>query len=480
MLWSGCSLRPLQQQHIGQLGRFEFQDSDNGFEGIVVGVPHGHSEPDAVDYANSIRDGLGAGLVIAYDFNHNRIPVEQPRVYNTPITWTAADPARPGTVYPEFRKLLQAEAGGTLRFYVGVRVAPSVDEHQPIEIATSGLPFEQLKALKESFNRIRDRSISDTRLSKIDIALNPLDDISWNAYGVKNHGVLMFADKGLIVRLPKILASPPYKTVYGDILKKWVKEALLRTASRSSQFPEIQVSRLRYGRIESIPPRDHRRGIVIGAPHGSFDWYTGELVEELTYRTSLPGVVTRGFTPTECGGWRINVNRPTEQRYPTDTVERNTERAKEVFQRFTESVFRSARGPLELYIDIHQNGSERDIDVATVGITRKRALAIKKAYREIRDRVLGEAPDVTRVKLIIEPVDQVAIGAWAAKDYGILRMAKSSLHFELPAGELFFKAKARHLYTVILAELITRITTLPGDRAALPSSVSAESHNTFQ
>jgi len=64
--------------------------------------------------------------------------------------------------------------------------------------------------------------------------------------------------------------------------------------------------------------------------NGSFDWYTVELVEEMSYRTVLPAVVTRGFTPTECGGWGIDVNRPTKRRYPTDTVERVTDRAREV------------------------------------------------------------------------------------------------------------------------------------------------------
>ena len=197
--------------------------------------------------------------------------------------------------------------------------------------------------------------------------------------------------------------------------------------------------------------------MVIAAPHGSFDWYTAELVEELSDRTSLPAVITRGFTPTECGGWRINVNRPTERRYPTDTIERKTERAEEVYRRFKEVVLRAAAGRLDTYIEMHQNGSEANIDVATLGIARDEALDIKTAYREIRDRVLRGVPDVVKVNLVIEPVDQVAIGAWAAKDDGMLRLSKSSLHFELPAQRLFYRDRARRAYTKILSELIDRI-----------------------
>jgi hypothetical protein len=137
-----------------------------------------------------------------------------------------------------------------------------------------------------------------------------------------------------------------------------------------------------------------------------------------------------------------------------------TDRAREVYERFTESVFEAARGPLDLYIDMHQNSSEGNIDVATLGITREQAKVIKTSYQEIRDRVLREEPEVTKVNLIIEPLDQVAIGAWAAKDHGILRLAKSSLHFELPAQHLFYRESARRAYTTILAELIHSITTM--------------------
>jgi hypothetical protein len=98
--------------------------------------------------------------------------------------------------------------------------------------------------------------------------------------------------------------------------------------------------------------------------------------------------------------------------------------------------------------------------VATLGITREQAKGIKTVYQEIRDRILREETQVTKVNLIIEPLDQVAIGAWAAKDHGILRLAKSSFHFELPAQHLFYRESARWAYTKILVELTQSITTM--------------------
>jgi hypothetical protein len=62
---------------------------------------------------------------------------------------------------------------------------------------------------------------------------------------------------------------------------------------------------------------------------------------------------------------------------------------------------------------------------------------------------------------VIEPVDQVAIGAWAAKDHGILKVAPRSLHFEMPSHRVFYRQNARRAYRKILAELILRIVNAP-------------------
>jgi len=458
ILWSGCTLQqPLQRHSIGDVGHFEYREPDIGFEGIMVAVPRGAAEPDAIDYAHSIRDRLGAGLVVAYDFATNRIPVDRPLLHSSPIFWPTAHAQRPSSVYPDFQALLQPQAGHPLKFYIGVRIADESRLMPRIEVASGGISFEQLEAIEQAYAKIRDRLSANSDLLKVEIALSPRHDISWKSFGVKNHGVLMLAERGLILRLPKVLATPGYRAVYREILANWVREASAIAGRASAKLPPMQVQRLRFGRIDSIAGGKDSRGTVIAAPHGSFDGHTGELVEELSYRTALPAVMTRGFTPNECGGWRINVNRPTELRYPTETIERSTGRAKEVYEQFKKSVFAAARGPLNLYIDMHQNGTQQAIEVATLGITREQATAIKTTYKEVRDRMLSEAPEVAKVDLLIEPLDQVDIGAWAAKDHGILRLARSSLHFELPAQRIFYRDATRRVYTRILAELVSHL-----------------------
>jgi hypothetical protein len=107
-----------------------------------------------------------------------------------------------------------------------------------------------------------------------------------------------------------------------------------------------------------------------------------------------------------------------------------------------------------VYIDIHQNGRQSAIEVATVGISRKEASLIKRRYREIRDRLLAYAPNVDSVDLLIEPLDDIEIGAWAAKAHGILSVVKKSLHVELPLYGTLRSSKTRKRYTEILAAVL--------------------------
>ena len=62
MLWSGCSLQPLQQQSIGGLGHFEYRESEPQAAGVVVGVPHAFNEPAALEYATAFSSSSGAGM----------------------------------------------------------------------------------------------------------------------------------------------------------------------------------------------------------------------------------------------------------------------------------------------------------------------------------------------------------------------------------------------------------------------------------
>jgi hypothetical protein len=453
MLWSSCSLQPLQQQSIGDLGHFEYRESEPQAAGIVVGVPHAVNEPAAVEYATVFSAKSGAGIVTAHGFGSKRVPVTQPLVRSVRVSSGVQE--RRGSIYPEFKSLLQTAAKGRLRFYLGVRIAEDTAALDRIEIATTGLTHEQLKALAESFAIIRNRAIQDTDAPVVDLALDPIDEITWRVSGVKHHGVLMLAERGLNIRLPAILAADPVKRVYMEILSQWVGASLDMIRHNPGRLPQTEISVFDFGKIETIPGK-RDQGIVIGAPHGTFDVYTAGIVRTICSRVRLAGVIATGFTPTETeDGRRINVNRPTERYVAASDREFETERARVTYEGFTSAVLSAAQGKLDLYIDIHQNGGER-IEVATVGVPKDEARMIKETFHALRDQALARRPEIAPVDLAIEPLDELDVGAWAAKTNGILTVAKRSLHFELPA-KVLASAHHRSVYTIVLAGLIQKI-----------------------
>jgi hypothetical protein len=456
VLWSGCSLqRPLQSESIDGLGRIEYRKAQTRFSGTVVGVAHGTSEPAAVSYASAIADATGAGIVIAYGFGSKRVAVTRPLERTEALKSLPPQQRSRVSIYPEFKTLLQKSAEGPIKFYVGVRVARKSADLKRIEVATTGFSFAQAKLLKEAFVQIRDRELHGKHLDNFDIALDPPDRLSWSTEGLKHHGVLMLADKGLSVWLPSALADEAAQRAYTSILVEWVHTAIAM-ATKITALPQVRVTRLRYGKFELIPSAGERKGIVVAAPHGTFDAYTAGMVRRICSRTGVAAVIATGFTPTESNdGWRINVNRPTELRIDTSGREIKTERAKLTYEHFKRSVLGAARGNLNLYVDIHQNGGAR-IEVATVGVSKTEARTIKEIFYALRDQMLGGEPDMAMVDLAIEPVDELEVGAWAAKTNGILTVARRSLHFELPAA-LMASARQRDIYTVIIGKLVGQI-----------------------
>lgn len=222
--------------------------------------------------------------------------------------------------------------------------------------------------------------------------------------------------------------------------------------NNSGGLTQTEITVLDFGKIETIPGK-RGQGIVIGAPHGTFDVYTAGIVRTICSRTRLAGVIATGFTPTETeDGRRINVNRPTERYIAASDREFETERAKVTYDRFRSAVLSAAQAQLELYVDIHQNGGGR-IEVATVGVSKEQASHFKRTFYLLRDETLAASPEIAVVDLAIEPLDELDVGAWAAKKNGILTIAKRSLHFELPAS-ILASSRQRSVYTSILAELI--------------------------
>jgi hypothetical protein len=452
----GCAVakRPVSRFEIDQLGHFEYSEPEPDMSGVVIGAPHGGTVPETAELARLISERTGAGFVAAYGFKSKRISVERPVVRSQPYQPVAREPAQRRSVFAELKQILRRVTHGNLDLYVGIRHRPAAEPLERLQVIASGFTYEEAEIIKRSYISVRDRVIGSREIDRLPIAVDPLEGLSWQAPGIVHHGVLLVAEKGLGLRIPEKFLGGANLRVYGEILAAWVQDIERLIRDNSQLVPQVEVTLTDLGRFDLIPSRKGIAGLVVGAPHGTYDEYTAELVKQLGYRTGLAAVIARGFTPTETGGWRINVNRPSEKNDLAPEFEVNSSRARKVYQAFKEIVLDAAGGDLRLYFDVHQYGVDSMIQIATVGLDSRQALGIKRAYQRIRDRLFVEDAGIDKVELLIEPVDKIEIGAWPAKYRGILGVARKGLHIEMPLHTALRSKENRDFYTRVMAELI--------------------------
>ena len=191
-------------------------------------------------------------------------------------------------------------------------------------------------------------------------------------------------------------------------------------------------SRHALGEFEWLPTAS---GVVIAAPHGTFDANTAPMVVEAARQAQAGYLVARRFVVDKI---RINVNRPTEGAFLGCSQEPQTERARDVYDAYRAAVARAAAGnPLRLYVEVHGNSNPntaQNIEVATVGITAAEAQAVKDAYAAMLARVRGSVRDFPELALLVEPMDRITYTAACAKKLGALTVgfAPRAVHFEFP------------------------------------------------
>lgn len=183
--------------------------------------------------------------------------------------------------------------------------------------------------------------------------------------------------------------------------------------------------------------RKTTNGILICAPHGTYDRRTDEIVIAAAHKLGAGYVVARGFTP---GNVRINVNRPTEGAGMSSSREPRTRRSREVYEDYADLVKKAAGGEkLRLYVEVHGNSSPLSayqIELATTGIGRAEARELKDAFSDIIHGVRRQAPLYPRLALKVEPVDKLFFSSGGVKTIGIMAdpLVPRALHFELPAS----------------------------------------------
>ncbi len=225
--------------------------------------------------------------------------------------------------------------------------------------------------------------------------------------------------------------------------------------------PVIAQERLAHelGEFESLPSST---GVLIAAPHGTFDTNTAPLAVAAARRRGAGYVVARRFT---VNGTRINVNRPTEGANLACAREPHTARAKEVYGLYTRIVSTAAMGrPLRLYVEIHGNSDSRTaqlIEIATTGISRSQAQSVSEGFPAMLVRAREQMPAYPEIALRIEPLDRLVFVAACVKSIGIAGtdLVPRAAHIELPRS---LRAKESQQATALLIAEIVR--GLSGER----------------
>jgi hypothetical protein len=146
---ASCRIPPaIHRQDIDGLGHFEFRAPEAAMKGVVVGAPHGGSPAVSAILAHALSDRTGAGLVTAHGFLTDRITVARPRVRATPYQMDLRDFATQRSVYREFNQTVRDVAGDEIDLYLEFRSPPSKYSPEPLQVASSGFSFEELKIIK--------------------------------------------------------------------------------------------------------------------------------------------------------------------------------------------------------------------------------------------------------------------------------------------------------------------------------------------
>ena len=175
-------------------------------------------------------------------------------------------------------------------------------------------------------------------------------------------------------------------------------------------------------------------GIVIAAPHGTFDANTAAMAIDIARRLGAGYVVFRGTS----GGLRINVNRPTEGAGRACANEVQSDRAQAVYNTYARLVRIAGGGDrLSLYVEIHGNvasQSAQNIETASKGVTAAEAQAMKDGYPAILAAIRHDWPGYPALRLLVEPADRIFFTASCAKALGIFStdLVPRALHFEFP------------------------------------------------
>ena len=442
-------------ERVRRFGHFnDSRPAKSGLEGAIVGAPGGDAYAASRKIVARIGDS-GAGIVIAdgfrkkHGFNVN-IPTRGDGDYKD---HTHDNDSR--LVHEAYMHALGQMARAPVLFYFEVRTVPKLDM---AEIQISGVSRDEAALMKMLYqNAVKKLPAREAAKVSPEARVESLDSLKTDYYGTKHHGVPIRYPRSFIAALPRVEGTEEaYATVLSNVIAESVPLLRQGIDANGQRMRQLGIQISSFGRLEYIKPISGEfKGVVIGAPHGSYDVSTAEVVRDLSNKLGIGAVVAKGFTEYETGDNRINVNRPTEGAVLKSSEENPTQRATDIYRHFERLVKQAAGDNLVVYFDVHANdysGTQDRIEVATKGISDDEARAVREMLAGAFGKNLRNH-GLSSLKVLVEPADSLSVwGATVAKRDGILGNASRGLNIKVP----FFK-QVKEVYTNSLIEAVPAI-----------------------
>lgn len=237
LLADGCAALRLELESPLGLGRLA---SRKGRPGVVIGVPHGTSDPytDRIGVELAQRTGFGVVIAIGYgefDARHRRLNVNRPTEgvpggSSTDEVWSE----RARHIYDAYVARVKGVAEGPLGLYVEVHGTGRRGNVGRIEIATVGVSREEAWWLRSLLELRRDAHLCDNgETPRLDVLVEPLDRVSLAASLAKQIGILKLPAQAIHIELPRI-ARTVRRQAYTDALAEFLTAAarILRAGER--------------------------------------------------------------------------------------------------------------------------------------------------------------------------------------------------------------------------------------------------------
>jgi len=182
---------------------------------------------------------------------------------------------------------------------------------------------------------------------------------------------------------------------------------------------------VQYGQIEA---RKAASGYILAAPHGLFDKYTDQIAGALCQQLGWNCLIARGQRRAR---HPINVNRPTEGVHLSSDQEQHTQRARQVYACYRETLHQLKTSHFRLYVELHGNArseSQHQIEIATPGLS----LLQKQQVAEIFSRALQQQGLSPRLRVAVQGLEKIYFTHGSARKFGVFAEMRPVLALEIP------------------------------------------------